>query len=122
MIAAERASRQTKQGGTGRWAWAALLPLITTGIMASCGNPPLVRPPPPVDITNNELELEGTVCPTPPSDAVFPVKILFLVDTSGSLVVTDPADVRGAAISQVINKYEGLRASSSTSSRSAPRS
>ncbi len=108
MIAAERASRQTKQGGTGRWAWAALLPLITAGIVASCGNPPLVRPPPPVDVTNNELELEGTVCPTPPSDAVFPVKILFLVDTSGSLVVTDPADVRGTAISQVIKKYQGL--------------
>lgn len=108
MIAAERASRHTKQGGTGRWAWAALLSICATGITASCGNPPLVRPPPPVDITNNELELEGQVCPSPPTDAVFPVKILFMVDTSGSLVVTDPADVRGAAISQVIQKYQGL--------------
>jgi hypothetical protein len=107
MIAAERASRQLK-GGARRWACAALLPIALAGIAASCSDPPLVRPPPPIDITNNELELEGQVCPSPPSDAVFPVKILFLVDTSGSLVVTDPADVRGAAISQVIKKYQGL--------------
>ena len=61
------------------------------------------------------------MCPLPPSDAVFPVKILFLVDVSGSLVVTDPADVRGSAVTQVIQKYQGLPPGVEfpTSSRSA---
>jgi hypothetical protein len=108
MTAAGQRSRQSGEGRARGWALAALLSLVGAGITWSCGNPPLERPPPPIDITNNELEIEGTVCPTPPSDAVFPVKILFLVDVSGSLVVTDPADVRGAAVTQVIQKYQGL--------------
>ena len=91
-----------------RWRWSALPLALAVAVASSCANPPLVRTPPPIDSTNNELEIRGQICPTPPADAVFPVKILFLVDVSGSLVVTDPADVRGTAIAQVIQKYQGL--------------
>jgi len=76
--------------------------------VSSCSDPPLNRLPPPVIAIDNELELVGEVCPTPPADAVFPIKILFLVDVSGSMVVTDPADVRATAVTEVINKYQGL--------------
>jgi hypothetical protein len=75
---------------------------------SSCSDPPLQRLPPPVIAIDNEFELVGEVCPTPPADAVFPIKILFLVDVSGSMVVTDPADVRTTAVTEVINKYQGL--------------
>jgi|HubBroStandDraft_2_1064218.scaffolds.fasta_scaffold68317_1 uncharacterized protein YegL len=79
-----------------------------TPFAASCSNPPLERPPPPVITVDNELTVEGQVCSSPPSNAVFPVKILFLVDVSGSLIVTDPAKVRVQGINAVINKYQGL--------------
>jgi hypothetical protein len=74
----------------------------------SCSDPPLQHVPPPIIAIDNELEIVGEVCPTPPADAVFPIKILFLVDVSGSMVVTDPADVRTTAVTEVITKYQGL--------------
>jgi hypothetical protein len=93
-----------------RHGWAAGLAL---GVGASllggaCANPPLQKVPEEVKPLDDQLEIRGEVCATPPADAVFPVKILFLVDTSGSMIVTDPADVRVQAISSVIQKYEGL--------------
>jgi von Willebrand factor type A domain/Bacterial TSP3 repeat len=78
------------------------------GVGASCADPKLERPPPPVVTVDNELALQGTVCSSPPKDAVFPVKILFIVDTSGSMIVTDPALVRVQGVNAVINKYKGL--------------
>ncbi len=74
----------------------------------ACGNTPLERVPPVVRSVDNELQIQGEVCTSPPADAVFPVKILFLVDVSGSMIVTDPADVRVHAVTDVIQKYQGL--------------
>jgi hypothetical protein len=84
--------------------------LLTGALAASigCGNDPLERVPPVVVSLNDELAIKGTVCASPPSDAVFPVKILFLVDTSGSMIVTDPAKVRVQGVNDVIKKYSGL--------------
>ncbi len=73
-----------------------------------CAKDPLEKVPPPVVTLDNELAIQGEVCASPPADAVFPVKILFLVDVSGSLVVTDPAKVRVQAIAETIEKYQGL--------------
>jgi hypothetical protein len=89
---------------------ASLLAALVAAAMAfvSCANPPLEKVVPPPPSIDNELEIEGQVCPSAPADAVFPVKILFLVDVSGSMIVTDPADVRVSAVSQVIQKYQGL--------------
>jgi hypothetical protein len=75
---------------------------------ASCGKTPLERVPPPVITVDDELTLQGQVCSSPPLDAVFPVKILFLVDVSGSMIVTDPAKVRVQGVNDVIQKYQGL--------------
>ena len=41
-----------------------------------------------------EADLTGDVCLSPDTDAVFPVKVLFLVDTSDSMSVTDRQDYR----------------------------
>jgi hypothetical protein len=92
----------------GRLLWTGARIVAGAWLAWGCSDPPLVRTPPPVNAIDNELEIRGEVCPTPPADAVFPVKILFLVDVSGSMVVTDPADVRTTAVTDVIKKYEGL--------------
>jgi hypothetical protein len=75
---------------------------------ASCAKTPLQKVPPPVTTVDNEMALQGQVCSTPPTDAVFPVKILFLVDVSGSMIVTDPAKVRVQAVNGIIQKYQNL--------------
>jgi uncharacterized protein YegL len=54
---------------------------------------------------DDELHLSAQVCLTPPSDASFPVKILFVVDTSDSMRVTDLAHKRAQAVTDVINRY-----------------
>jgi hypothetical protein len=83
--------------------------LASAGLaFAACSNPPLEKAPAPVIALDNELEIEGQFCATPPADAVFPVKIVFLMDCSGSLIVTDPADIRVQAVSTAIQKYQGL--------------
>jgi hypothetical protein len=75
---------------------------------ASCSQPSLSKIPAPVVTVDDELQIQGEVCASPPANAIFPVKILFLVDCSGSLIVTDPADVRVQAINEIVDKYKGL--------------
>jgi hypothetical protein len=54
---------------------------------------------------DDELHLHGEVCLTAPEDASFPVKILFLVDISDSMRVTDMSFKRAQAVVDVINRY-----------------
>lgn len=54
---------------------------------------------------DDELHLHGEVCLTPAADASFPVKILFVVDVSDSMRVTDMAFMRAHAVVDVINRY-----------------
>lgn len=56
-------------------------------------------------IFDNELHLNAEVCLTPASDASFPVKVLFVVDTSDSMSVTDRGAKRTAAVSKVLDRY-----------------
>ena len=59
----------------------------------------------PARVYDDELHLSADVCLTPASDASFPVKILFVVDTSDSMSVTDRGAKRATAVSNVINRY-----------------
>lgn len=43
-------------------------------------------------LVDDRLDIEGRVCTSPPSEQVFPVKIMFIVDSSGSMQFTDPSD------------------------------
>jgi hypothetical protein len=90
------------------WAVALALGVGAASFAGACANPPLQKVQSDLNPLDNELEIRGSVCASPPADAVFPVKILFLVDVSGSLIVTDPADVRVQAVTSVIQKYQGL--------------
>ena len=60
-----------------------------------------------VDTTqvDDQLEIHGQVCAEPPDDANFPVKVMFIVDCSGSLQQTDEGDHRVEAIRQVVQRY-----------------
>ncbi len=50
----------------------------------------LPLPPPPA--FDNRLEVQGTVCTEAPEDLLFPMRVLFVVDGSESMEVTDPPD------------------------------
>ena len=50
-------------------------------------------------------EVRGVFCTEDPQDLVFPVKILFVIDTSGSMAFTDPEAQRALAVGDVINEF-----------------
>jgi hypothetical protein len=75
-----------------------VLSCTDTGLEPSRSGPGLVL--------DDELHLAAEVCLTPPSDAAFPVKILFLVDTSDSMSVTDRSAKRADAVRDVIVRYQ----------------
>lgn len=57
-------------------------------------------------VYDDELHLTGEVCLSPDTDAVFPVKVLFLVDTSDSMSVTDRDMKRKDAVNAVLTRYQ----------------
>ena len=50
-------------------------------------------------------EIQGVFCTENPQELVFPVKILFIIDTSGSMAFTDPEAQRAQAVGAVVNQY-----------------
>jgi Bacterial TSP3 repeat len=61
-------------------------------LAAACTDAQLGVPAPPaLQALDNRLEIDGTYCTQPAGAAVFPVKIVFLIDLSGSMCYTDPA-------------------------------
>ncbi len=54
---------------------------------------------------DNQLHIHGQICVDPPDNTSFPVKIMFIVDCSGSLQQTDEGDHRVEAIRQVVQQY-----------------
>lgn len=51
------------------------------------------------DLVDDRLDIEGRVCTSPPNEQVFPVKIMFIVDSSGSMQFTDPSDATASGCS-----------------------
>jgi hypothetical protein len=84
---------------------AALLVLLAlcgcTDARLEAGQP---EPPPPVD---DKLAIEGRLCTRTPRDELFPVKILFVMDTSNSMAITDRESQAARALFQVIDRYRG---------------
>ncbi|MBW2732233.1 MAG: VWA domain-containing protein [Deltaproteobacteria bacterium] len=76
-----------------------LLLAIIVVLAAGCSNSELQ----PIDdqenlIVDDKLQISGEVCTSPPEEQVFPVKVMFIVDTSGSMQFTDPSDKAGDAV------------------------
>jgi len=84
--------------------------------LASCSKAELVGlAPPPKRPIDNKLTVTGSFCTEDPLAVEFPVKILFVVDTSQSMDVTDPPDPRQngesgrmQAVLEVIAEYAGV--------------
>jgi hypothetical protein len=60
--------------------------------------------PAPVD---NKLALAGEICTQNPTDELFPVKVMLLVDTSNSLQFTDQSAQRVTAVQALLDRYRG---------------
>ena len=53
----------------------------------------------------NKVAISGTVCTDDPAQRQFPVKVMFIVDTSGSMADSDPELQRQYAVEDIINRY-----------------
>ena len=49
-------------------------------------------PPAPAAEVDNKMSVSGSICMQDPEDLIFPVRVVFLVDCSESMQVTDPPD------------------------------
>jgi len=56
---------------------------------------------------DDKLTVQGRLCTKTPTDEEFPVKIMFIIDTSYSQRVTDPAQQRVTAVNQVLDRFAG---------------
>jgi|GEM_PF-1995469 len=53
----------------------------------------------------NKVAISGTVCTDDPAQRQFPVRVMFIVDTSGSMADSDPELQRQYAVEDIINRY-----------------
>ncbi|MBI1947083.1 MAG: VWA domain-containing protein [Deltaproteobacteria bacterium] len=82
---------------------ALLLPLALVASLA-CTNQklvPVIEPEP--DAVDDLLEIETHFCTRPSADIVFPVKLLLVVDTSGSMQFTDQPGLRVNAVRELMS-------------------
>src|SRR4051812_3185188 len=84
-----------------------LLLIGTLDLLAACHSPNLEAVRPERVAMDDLLQINATICTEPAADAQFPVKVVFIVDTSRSMVVTDGAAVRATAVTQVLQRFAG---------------
>src|SRR5690554_6692673 len=94
--------RFIKRGGGAICAWAVVA-------LAGCSDVRLEFPepdyePPQVD---NLLDVHGSYCTSPAADVPYPVKIMFIVDGSGSQQFADQNRQRVVAVEETINALIG---------------
>ncbi|MFH1807466.1 MAG: hypothetical protein ABIJ09_01880 [Pseudomonadota bacterium] len=58
-------------------------------------------------VVDNKVELAGSFCTAKPQEERFPVKILLILDGSGSLQFTDEGAIRVRAVTELLNRYVG---------------
>jgi len=85
---------------------------LTLAFLASCTDAGIQ----PIDeqknnLVDDRLEIMGSICTSDPTEAVFPVKIMLIVDCSGSMQFTDPANAasspgRQAAVRKVVDRFK----------------
>ena len=78
--------------------------LLIATLAAACTDAGLEVPPdPPAPPFDDKLELYGDFCSRDPGLVTFPVKVLFVIDTSQSMNVTDPDCGRCDAVQRIID-------------------
>jgi hypothetical protein len=83
-----------------------LLGCMAFAVAFSCTSTDVeVKDPTETPQVDDQFLIHGRVCTEPPDDSDFPVKIMFVVDCSGSLQQTDEGDHRVEAVRQVIRRF-----------------
>jgi hypothetical protein len=78
--------------------------------MGGCTDAPLVRNVEIVTpVFDNKLALSGEVCTSDPSDLTFPLKVMFIIDTSQSMNINDPADPAEMDTTKATNRARAIR-------------
>jgi hypothetical protein len=70
--------------------------LVLAVVLCSCSGAALEKKASQVNALDDHLSLRGRVCTDPPDPTGFPVKVVFLVDQSGSMCISDPPGSQGA--------------------------
>ena len=72
---------------------AGLLGLCLLAPGSACNRTKLEQvPPEPIGDRDDKVRVDGEFCTSPPGQLGFPVRVLFIVDSSDSMEVTDPVD------------------------------
>jgi hypothetical protein len=84
--------------------------LVVLAVAAGCTDADLVQVPAVEQARNDKLSVTGQFCTGQPDPSQFPVRILFIVDISGSMAVSDPQPPnglsrRGQAVMDIVNRY-----------------
>ncbi len=90
----------------GHWWWLSLSSLLVAAGLLACTDTD-VEVTETIETTevDDQLLIRGEVCTDPPEDSDFPVKIMFIIDASGSMQQTDEGMQRVQAVRQVVRRY-----------------
>ena len=85
-----------------------LSPLIPLALLLACTPERLETPKAETrQAVDNLVSIEADFCTRKPRDEVFPVKVLLVMDASGSLQFLDEGGLRVAAVRSLLSRYEG---------------
>ncbi len=92
-----------------------LLVLAAAALVVTCTEADLERAPPAVRTLDDKFAVTGQFCTGTPDPSQFPVRILFMVDVSGSMAISDPVITncglpvclsrRGQAVMDTVKRY-----------------
>ena len=79
-----------------------VLLLLASSFFFGCSKAKLEQiPPVPEPPRDDKLTVKGRICTDPPDELAIPLRVLFVVDTSESMEVTDPADPETGEVGRV---------------------
>ena len=71
--------------------------LVLAVVLCSCSGASLEKKAAQINALDDHLSIRGRVCTDPPDPNGFPVKVVILVDQSGSMCISDPPGSQGTA-------------------------
>ena len=87
------------------WLVIIAIAMLSAGVQASCTEASLKKVAPETQgKLDNQLRIKGTYCTEESGQVAFPVKVLFILDESGSLQCTDEALLRFEALDRAVQQ------------------
>lgn len=87
-------NREHASSKSARWAAVLAMAVVFAAVPALtvCTDAELEQGPSELSHRDDKIEIRGEICTSPPDELRFPMRILFIVDTSSSMDVVDPPD------------------------------